>query len=424
MTAVSAWRSRDFRRLWGAATASALGGEIGELALPVLALVWLGASAEELSWVRAATFLPYLLLTLWLGVLVDRWRRRPLMITAETVSGITLLGIAGAALAGWLTVPTLVAAAALLGTMSVLHMLADFSFTPHVVSRDALPDANARMTATYSAIGIGGSGVGGALVQWLTAPFAVAVNGVGRLLSVLLLRGIQAQEPPAAAADAPVRQQVREGFMALVRHRVVRALAAEATIWNLGSEVFMLALTVLVVDARQDGPLVLGMIFMAGGLGAFLGASISARLTDRFGYGRSLITAMLVGNTAPVIGVLFSSDASLGSMVVLAAAFFASGLGTGIANSQAVTVRQLTVPEDLRGRVNASYRMLSWGALSIGALLGGWLISTIGGWPAAVLGTAAMAASTLPVALSPVRKMRHLDDDTLPTATNAGIDRS
>ena len=82
MTRVSAWRSRDFRRLWGASTASALGGEIGELALPVLALVWLGASAEELSWVRAATFLPYLLLTLWLGVLVDRWRRRRLMITA------------------------------------------------------------------------------------------------------------------------------------------------------------------------------------------------------------------------------------------------------------------------------------------------------------------------------------------------------
>ena len=149
MTRVSAWRSRDFRRLWGASTASALGGEIGELALPVLALVWLGASAEELSWVRAATFLPYLVLTLWLGVLVDRWRRRRLMITAETVSGITLLGIAGAALAGWLTVPVLVAAAALLGAMSVLHMLADFSFTPHVVSRAALPDANAKMTATY-----------------------------------------------------------------------------------------------------------------------------------------------------------------------------------------------------------------------------------------------------------------------------------
>lgn len=416
MTRVSAWRSWDFRRLWGASTASALGGEIGELAMPVLALVWLGASAEELSWVRVATFLPYLVLPLWLGVLVDRWRRRPLMITAETVSGITLLGIAGAALAGWLTVPALVAAAAVLGAMSVLHMLADFSFTPQVVSRAALPDANAKMTATYSAIGIGGSGVGGALVQWLTAPFAVAINGAGRLLSVVLLRRIQTHEPPAEAPDTSARQQAREGFLALLRHRVVRALAAEATIWNLGNEVFMLALTVLIVGARDDGPLVLGLIFMAGGLGAFLGAGISARLTERFGYGRSLITAMLVGNTAPLIGVLFSSDTSVTSLVVLAAAFFASGFGTGVANSQAVTVRQVTVPEELRGRVNASYRMLSWGALAIGALLGGWLISAVGGWLAAALGTAAMAASTLPVALSPVRQMRDLDDGAPPAA--------
>ena len=98
MTTVSAWRSRDFRRIWGATTSSALGNEVGELALPVLALVWLGASAEELSMVRAATFLPYLLLTLWLGVVVDRYRRRALLITAEAVSACTLLTIGGLSL--------------------------------------------------------------------------------------------------------------------------------------------------------------------------------------------------------------------------------------------------------------------------------------------------------------------------------------
>lgn len=126
------------------------------LALPVLALVWLGASAQELSWVRAATFLPYLLLTLWLGVLVDRYRRRPLLIGVETVNGIVLLAVAGLALAGWLSVPVLVAATFLLGSMSVLHMLADFSFLPQVVSKAQLPDANARIAATHSAIGVGG----------------------------------------------------------------------------------------------------------------------------------------------------------------------------------------------------------------------------------------------------------------------------
>ncbi|MFQ6486079.1 MFS transporter [Brachybacterium epidermidis] len=410
MTKVTAWSSRDFRRIWGATTASALGNEVGELALPVLALVWLGASAEELSWVRVATFLPYLALTLWIGVLVDRHPRRPLLIGAEAVSACVLLTTAGLALVGSLTIPMLIAAAAVLGSMAVLHMLADFSFVPLVVSREQLADANARITATQSAIGIGGSGVGGALVQWMSAPFAVALNGIGRFVAVALICRVRTPEPtPEPSTDSTLRQ-ASKGLAALARHRVVRSLAAEATAWNLGNEVLMLALTVAVVQGHPSGPLALGVILMAGGIGAFLGASLSAQLTATFGYGRSLIAAMALGNTAPLLGVLLASDTSTRSLVVLGVALLASGVGVGVANSQAVTVRQLTVPEPLRGRVNAAYRMLSWGALAIGALLAGSLVTTWSWWPAAIVGATLMAASTLPVALSPVRGMRDLAD--------------
>lgn len=172
----------------------------------------------------------------------------------------------------------------------------------------------------------------------------------------------------------------------------------------------MLAMTVAVVQERSDGPLMLGVIFMAGGVGAFLGASLSARLTSAFGYGRSLITAMALGNTAPLLGVLLASDTSTRSLVLLGVAFVASGVGIGVANSQAVTVRQLCVAEHLRGRVNAAYRMLSWGALALGALLAGWLVTAWAWWPAAIAGTTLMAASTLPVAVSPARRMQGLTD--------------
>lgn len=86
MMTVSAWRSREYRRVWASGAVAGLGGEIGDLALPVLALTTLAASAQEMSWVKAALYLPYLVLTLWLGVLVDRRRRRPLMIGAELAS--------------------------------------------------------------------------------------------------------------------------------------------------------------------------------------------------------------------------------------------------------------------------------------------------------------------------------------------------
>lgn len=303
MMTVSAWKSREYRRVWAAGAVAGLGGEIGDLALPVLALTTLGASAQEMSWVKAALYLPYLLLTLWLGVLVDRHRRRPLMIGAELSSFVVLLTVAVLALVGWLSIPMLVAATFLLGAASVLHTLA----------------------------------------------------------------------------------------------------------WNLGNEAFILALTVAVIGGRPDGPLALGLVLMAGGVGAFVGAGLSARLTARFGYGRSLIGALLLGNTAPLLGMWFARDTATGSLAIVAVAFLGSGLGIGVANSQAVTVRQLAVPDDLRGRVNAAYRLLSWGALSVGALLAGVAVSLLGTWQAGVLGAAVMALSSVPVIASPVRRMRGLD---------------
>ena len=105
----------------------------------------------------------------------------------------------------------------------------------------------------------------------------------------------------------------------------------------------------------------------------------------------------------------FARDTATGSLVIVAVAFLGSGLGIGVANSQAVTVRQLAVPDDLRGRVNAAYRLLSWGALSVGALFAGVAVSLLGTWQAGVLGAAVMALSSVPVIASPVRRMRGLD---------------
>lgn len=534
MTAVtSAWRSKAFRRVWSAGAVSGLGAEIGELAVPVLALVTLGASATELSFVRAALLVPYLLLTLWLGVVVDRRRRRPLLVIADLGRGILLAVVCALALLGWLTVPLLIAAAAVLGSLTVLYTLAEFSFVPLVVEEEQLIDANARITAAQSAIGVAGAGAGGALVQVLTAPFALVANAVGYLVSGVLIASVRVEEPlpsrgpagggarrrrtarmrpshregrarsrrstrngdgqgagaepqrtsaaleaPAAtaperpsavreapAATAPHRatavragtgtaperasavRDARAGVAVILRHRVLRALVGEATLWNLGNEVFMLALSLLVLRTLGLGPGVLGLVLMAGGAGAFAGAALSRRLTARFGYGRSLIGSMLAGNAAPLVaiagtcaivvavlgagalaGVGASGAEASGAdaaghlldalpaagitsvVVVLTAGMLVSGIGCGVANSQAVSLRQLAVVPELRGRANAAYRLVSWGALSIGALAGGGLVVLVGEWVAALVGTALMAMATLPVVLSPVRRMRAIEE--------------
>lgn len=412
VTETSAWASTEFRALWRASTMSVAGSEVGELAVPVLALVVLHASPTELSWVRVAQFAPFLLLTLPLGVLVDRRPRRRLMVQADLLRGVLLLTVAGLALTAVLSVPVLVALVAVVGACTVLYTMADFSFLPQVLTPTQLPDGNARITATHSALGIGGQGVGGALVQVITAPWALVVNGLAYLGSALFLRQVRTVEEQPAPATEPGWAAAWAGVRALCRHRRVRALAAEATIWNLGNELLMLSVIILVVRTYDLGPLVLGLVLTAGGVGAFAGSALSARLTRAVGYGPGLVAAMLVGNSAPLAVVALTSG-STWRVLLLAAAFLVSGVGIGVANSQAVTVRQLAVPEALRGRVNAAYRFLSWGALAVGALGAGLLVDTAGAYRGAVVGAVVMACATIPVALSPVRRMRSTVDPEL-----------
>ena len=409
VTEASAWSSTDFRALWRASTLSVAGSEIGEIALPVLALLVLGASPTELSWVRVAQFAPFLFLTLPFGVLVDRRPRRRLMVQADLVRGALLLTVAGLALTGALSVPVLLLLVVVLGACTVLYSMADFSFLPQLLSPEQLPDGNARLTATQSALGVGGQGVGGALVQAVSAPWALAVNGVAYLCSAVSLRKITTiDERPPPAGESSVAA-AWAGVRALWRHHRVRALAAEATIWNLGNEILMLSIIVLVIQTYDLGPLLLGLILVAGGLGAFVGSAISARLTRAVGYGPGLIAALVLGNTAPLTVIAFTSGTPW-RIALLGLAFLVSGLGIGVANSQAVTVRQLSVPARLHGRVNAAYRFLSWGALAVGALGAGQLIDAMGAHRAAVLGGVVMACATIPVLLSPVRNMRSTID--------------
>ena len=186
-TVTSSWTVPGFRLFWSAGALSRLGAEVGEIALPALTLITLGATAMEASWVRTALVAPFLVVTLWFGVIVDRHPRRPLMILTDWVRGIFLLAVCALALTDTLTIPVAVGAAFAIGTMTVLYQLADFSFLPQFVPEDALIDANSKITATESAIETAGSGVGGLVVQAVTAPIAIAVNAVGYLASAVLI---------------------------------------------------------------------------------------------------------------------------------------------------------------------------------------------------------------------------------------------
>ncbi len=132
-------------------------------------------------------------------------------------------------------------------------------------------------------------------------------------------------------------------------------------------------------------------------------------MTGRFGYGRVLLTTLVLGNTAPVSVLLLRSETAP-TVVVLASGFLVMGIGIGIANVHAVTLRQIAIPDHLRGRVNAGYRLVSWGALPGGALLGGVLAESAGSYATTVVGAIGIASATLWVMFSSIPKPQTITD--------------
>ncbi len=404
------WPDSPFRWMWAASATSLLGSEVGELAIPLFALLFLGADAADLALVRVSQFVPFLVLTLAVGVYVDRVRRRPLLITADLGRGVILAVIVVIAIWGSLPIWGLALAALLVGSLTVLYQLADFAFLPVVVPRDHLASANARLSATQSTMTVAGSGIGGFVVQAFTAPVAVAFNAVAYLLSAAFLTRVRAQEPkrdPLTTPRISAWAEAKEGFGFVARNRVVRALVGEAATWNFFNEILLLGLTLHVIDVYSNGPIVLGALFVLAGLGAVAGASLSSRATSRFGYGRSLTTTLIVGNTAPLLFAL-SSNGSAAAFTLYATAMALSGFGIGLANAQAVTVRQLATAPDLRGRVNAAYRFLSWGMIALGAVAAGFVATSWGGFAAMIVGAAGTTLASLWIILSPVRTLTDL----------------
>ncbi len=426
MTAVSterytAWSNHNFRRLWVASTVSSFGAEIAELALPLLALLTLSATAGEVGLLRVAQFLPFLLATLPLGVLVDRRRRqrRTLMVGADLGRFALVAIIPIAVWAGFARMELLYVVVFAVGILTVLYQIADFAFLPSLVCIDQLVDANGKIAASQSANEIGGRGMGGLLIQAVSAPVAVAVNSVGFLVSALSLRRIKLDEPPALQqpADAPhqmssptsVRGEIVEGLGVALRNRYVRALLGEATTFNVFNEMFILGLLLYAVRELGMGPAAIGLVFTAGGVGSFLGAWFGSRVTGRFGYGRVLLITLILGNTAP-LGVALTGAAGDAALPLLCAIFVVMGVGIGVANVHAVSLRQIALAEHLRGRVNAAYRLISWGAIPLGAAAGGIVAAQAGGQAAMIAGAAGMSLATLWVAFSAVPGLRSIDD--------------
>ena len=408
--------SRDFQTFWFGQTISLIGSQITTFALPLTAILVLGASAREMGLLQAARTLPFLLVTLPAGLIVDRFRRRPLLIGADLGRAGLLVLVPLAALQGLLKIEFLYAIAFAAGVLTVLFEVAYITVAPWLVSSPQLVRANSRLMASQSFGEVVGPALGGQLVQLLTAPIAILVDGVSFLIGALALLMLRTPEPnPAPRSSAPLLAQLRDGFRIVAREPHVRAIGLMAASYNM-IETAVITLLLLFALAIGFSPALLGLVLGAGALGAFSGAFVAEPLGRRFGIGPTTIIAMLI-ETGVFIPVALLRDASVASAGIFALALFANGWGTCVSTVQSMSVRQHVTPPHLLGRMNATYRLLVTGTVPIGALLASWLGETLGISNALLLFAIALPASLLPVLFSPLRTLRALSETRTRTAS-------
>lgn len=398
------WK-RDFGSLWTSQGTSVIGQQIGELALPLLAVLVLHASAAELGLLGVARWVPFLLLALPLGVIVDRARRRPLIITADWARAALSLAIVAAAVAGVLSFPVLVVLVAIIGCFTVLFEVSYQSVVPGIVPAPQLSTANARLQATTAAVEIGGPGLGGVLVQLLTAPFAMLANVVAYSVSAVAIGRIRTPETPTGRTDTFVAE-LRGGLRHVVHDRYLLANLGFSALYNPFAQWIMVLFTLHAVQTLGLDAAQLGLVLAIGAVGALAGSLLAAPAVRRLGAGRPLLWCAVV--ECAVLLFVPVADASWGAIPVilaLGAVFAVNGLGTAMSSVILVTIRQLRTPDRLLGRVNASMRCVSYGTIALGAAAGGFVGELVGTRTGLAIGAAFGLVTVLWVALSPLPRI-------------------
>lgn len=372
--------------------------------LPLLAATTLKASPFQMGILAAAGTAAFLLIGLPTGVLVDRIRRRPVMLTADFARAALLFTVPLAAWVGVLTLAQLITVAFLVSIATVLFDVAYQSYLPCLVGRVQLMEGNTRLQSSLSAAEVMGPGVGGGLAQLIGAATSALTTAVSYLASGLLLLRIRTPEPRLVGHDGTrVRTQTKEGLAFVLGEKSLRAITISTALSNWAITILLSMQMLFLTRDLGLAPGAVGAVLALSGAGGLLGALTAGRCAQWIGPARAIWLIPLVVSPVALV-VPIAEPGRLTVLCVLGLALRA--YGTTVFNVVNVSYRQAICPDRLLGRVNATVRFITWGAMPVGGLLGGVLGGWIGVRATLWVSCSALALTPLPLLLSPLRSLR------------------
>jgi predicted MFS family arabinose efflux permease len=407
------WRHPDFLRLWTAQTLSQFTGQVGGLAVPLVAIAVLEASAFHVGLLATMGMLPFLLFSLPVGVVVDRLRRRPVLIAADIVAACALASIPLAYLLDVLAIWQLYVVGFTTGTCRVFFDVAYMSYLPSLVTRDELQEGNAKLEVSRSGSMVAGPGFAGLLVEAVTASHAVIVNAAGLLGAAALMLRIRKPEPEPEIASTPhtrrgarMLSEIKEGLAFVLRHPYMRPSMVFVTIQNFFTSLMFAILLLFAIRELEMTPAEAGIAFSLGNIGTLVGALTANRIATLLGgIGRALVATSITGGVAWLF-VPLAPEAAPTPFLALATGLF--GFSAMVWFVVGISLYQATTPNRFLGRANASRRFVVWGINPFGAFMGGLLAEAVGLRGAMWVGAIGASLAFIPLALSPLRSVRTL----------------
>ncbi|HZS78720.1 MAG TPA: MFS transporter [Ktedonobacteraceae bacterium] len=369
----SLWRNRDFMLLWSGQLVSSVGTRVTMLAFPLLVLAVTHSPAQA-GLIAAVRSVPYLLVMLPAGALVDHWNRKRVMIVCDIGRALVLGSIPLALALGNLTLLQLYLVSLVEGTLFSIFNIAETACLPEVVEKAQLTDAVAQNTIIDSASGMAGPTLGGILYSIGSAiPFlSDAITYVISFLSLFFVRTRFRQEREAR----PIRlwHDIREGLAWLWSHPLLRFIALLNG--GLYAPVIGYSLILIVLAQGQHAsPVVIGLIFAGGGVGSIIGAFLVGPLKRRFTFNQLMVWGVWAWSLTWLLLAIAPNPLVLGIATAL------SFIVVPIYTSVHFGFRLETIPDHLQGRVNSVFRLLTFGSEPIGMAVTGFLLQAIGPIP-------------------------------------------
>jgi MFS family permease len=400
-------RGRDFRLLWAGQAASTLGTSVTSVALPLVAVTVLDATAFQVAVLSAAAWLPWLLIGLPAGAWVDRLPPRPLMIWCDVASLLLYLSVPVVAVLGGLSLPHLFVVAFGTGVASVFFRTAYQVFLPTLLCPTDLPAGNARLQGTEAVTQVGGPGLAGLIAGALGAVWALLFDALTFLVSALCLAAVRPASRPRPVERPPLRRAVADGIRFVARDPFLRLFAVYGAASNLGLVAYQSILVVFL--AREVGltPGVVGAVMAAMSVGGAAGAFVAPALGRRLGTARAMLVCQLVAMPSALLIPLTDTGFRLAAAVAGGAL---GGLGVVAGNVIKGSWRQVYTPHHLLGRVVASMQLVNFGTMPLGALVGGLLASRLGVRSTIWCAAAFLALTGLALLFSRLRGLRDLPE--------------